>query len=45
MKKQMSKKPCLDTKMSQISLRCKKCRKNQLACVEKGQQDNDLNMF
>ena len=32
--------PCLDAKMSQISLRCTKCRKNQLACVEK----NDMLM-
>ena len=32
--------PCLDAKMSQISLRCKKCRKNQLASVGK----NDMLM-
>ena len=39
------KNPCLDAKKSQISLRCKKYRKNQLACVEKngmlmGRNDN-----
>ena len=32
--------PCLDAQMSKKSLRCKKCRKNQLACVE---ESNMLN--
>jgi hypothetical protein len=27
--------PCLDAKMSQVSLRCQKYRKNQLTCAEK----------
>jgi hypothetical protein len=31
--------PCLDAKMSFISLGCKKCRKNQLARVEESNME------